>query len=262
VIVDNLVDKNHYIKVLKKFKKEINVIIKDFSCLKVEQAQKMKKLLKLENIKLLDGNEIKEYDIDGYIEIRTQIDNIINNISKHVSQPEKFLEIYKFLGNEFEIVEDEELNLKNKTCNIMQISEILQNCLQCMNIKSNVILGEEFEGEKKHSWNQVELDGKWYNADLGLDIENIKKKKTEYCLLGDKNFIETHNPEAGKNNYCSEDFNPKLIKVFFKTGLFKDKLLESYIEILMEKIKKVFYMNKSEEKLELPTGKSDEYENE
>lgn len=258
VIVNNLVDKIYYIKLLKKYKKETNIIIKDFSCLKVEQAKKMKDILKLETIKIGNTAHIKDYDIDTYIEIRNQIDNIINKVSKHVSQPEKFLEIYKFLGDEFELVENEDSNFKAKTCTRDEVSQILQNCLQCMNIKSNIITGEELEGENEHSWNQVELEGKWYNVDLGLDIENIKKKKAEYCLLGDKNFIETHTPKAGKNNYCAEDFNPKLINVFFKTGLFKEKLLESYIEIFREKISKIFNLNKEEKILALPSGNIDE----
>lgn len=259
VILNNEMDKTYYIKLLKKYKKQVNVIIKNFSCLKVEQAKKMKDILKLENIKFADN--IKEYDIDSYIEIRKQLDNIINNVSKHVSEAEKFLEIYKFLGQEFEVVEDEEVDFKNKMCTSAQVPQLLQNCLQCMNIESNIIIGEELENEKKHSWNQVKLEGKWYNADLSLDMENIKKKKVEYCLLGDKNFFETHIPKAGKNNYCAEDFNSKLVNVFFKTGLFKEKLFESYFEVAIEKIKKIFNFNKKEEILALPSGDTNEKEN-
>ena len=127
-----------------------------------------------------------------------------------------------------------------------------------MNIKSNIITGEDLENEKQHSWNQVELEGKWYNADLAMDIKNIKKNKTEYCLLGDKDFLETHLPKSGKNNYCNENFNPKIVNVFFKTGLFKEKLLESYIEMAVEKIKKLFNINKKQEVLALPSPKEED----
>ena len=90
-------------------------------------------------------------------------------------------------------------------------------------------------------------------------MENIKKNKTQYCLLGDTDFFETHTPKSGKNNYCPENFNEKLIHVFFKTGLFKENLVASYIEVMIEKIKKLFRINKT---LTLPEAqKSEDGEN-
>jgi len=144
------------------------------------------------------------------------------------------------------------LNIKSKTCTSQQMSEFLQDCLKYLHIKCNKITGENLESEKKHFWNQVELEGKWYNVDLSLDVENIKKNKTEYCLLGDKSFFETHRPKSGKNHYCEEDFNPKLVNVFFKTGLLKESLIQSYLEIVIRKIKMLFHINKKQEILALP----------
>lgn len=235
-----------YIKLLKKLKKPISVSVNDFSCLPVEQAQKMKDTLNLTNLKVLENGKSVPYDIDDYIQTRRKIDQIIGSIEMQMSEAEKFLKIYKILGNELKNSE----NYDRK-----QMAQILQNCLQCVNIKSNIIIGEELENEKEHAWNQVKLEGKWYHVDLGLDLENIKKKKAEYCLLGDKNFLETHTPKAGKNHYCAEDFNPKLIHVFFKTGLFHEKLVESYFQVLIEKIKKLLHFNKRKEILSLQEGK-------
>ena len=250
---------DHLISVLKKYKNGLKLIIKDLSCLSMEQAIKIKDSLKLENIFVDDSKNVKEYNLDTFINIRAEIDEIIDNISKHVTEPEKFLEIYKFLGNELEIVE-EEANLRQKTCLKQDVAVLLRDCLQCMNIKCNIIKGYDLENNCKHTWNQVKIEGKWYNADLALDIENIKKNKTEYCLIGDKKFLNTHSPKTGKNNYCGENYNPKLIKVFFKTGLFKDNLIGSYFEVLIEKIQKLFHFNQNEDIFALPEGNSEEDE--
>jgi len=258
LLIDKPTEDNYFIKILKKQKKNTNLSVKDFSCLTVSQAKKVKESLKLETIKFKENGSLKEYNIDSYIEIRTEIDNILNNVSKHVTESEKFLEIYKFLGNKLTVVE-EDANFKNGTCLIEDVSIILDNCLQCMNIKSNIISGKELENDKEHSWNQVQIENKWYNVDLGLDIEKIKKNRPEYCLLGDEEFLDTHIPKSGKNNYCGEDFNQKLVNVFFKTGLFSEKLFGSYIELLFEKIKKIFKANKQEEVLLLPPGEDEKH---
>lgn len=237
------------IKLLKKYKKELHVMVKDFSCLDTENARKIKNLLKVEKIEFEKGKSI---DIIDFMEIREEMEHILQNAVKAESEVEKFLEIYKVLGKEFQMVETGNLDIKSKTCTFLQMCEFLQNCLNCLSIHSNLITGEDLEEERKHYWNQVELEGKWYNVDLGLDLENIKKNKTEYCLLGDKNFFETHKPKSGKNHFCEEDFNPKLVSVFFKTGLLKESLVGSYLEMMIEKIKKLFAFNKKQEVLALP----------
>lgn len=254
VIINRPLPNSWYIKNLKKLKGEIHITVEDFSCLNVEQAKKLNKILKVENIDFVSEEDIVNYDINKYIEVRTQIDNILSNIPNHAYDSEKFLSVYKILATEFEIVEEDNLNIESKKCTPYQLCKIFQNCLKCMNIESNIIFGQDLENDKEHCWNQVKLQEKWYNVDLVLDIQNIKKNKVEYCLISDKEFIETHMPKAGKNNYCPENFNSKLVNVFFKTGLFKEKLFQSYIEIIIEKTKRLFNFNKKEKILELPSA--------
>lgn len=247
-----------FMEVLKKSKANVEIIVEDFSCVAPEQAQKMKEILKLKEIEFADG---EKYEIDTYIEIRENIDQIINQVSRHVSQPEQFLEIYRIFGNDFELVEDEKFDLKNKTFGAREVSQVLRECLKCMNIEANVINGEYNESGKEHSWNQVKLQEKWYNVDLAADMKNIKKKKAKYCLLKDEDFIQTHTPKSGKSNYCKENFNTKLISVFFKTGLFKEKLFKSYIELVLEKLKNMLSINKQEKNLALPSGGEEKNKN-
>lgn len=242
---------SNWIKFLKSFKQELHIVVPDFSCLDAEKAKKVKNILKLDKIEFSHG---KNVNIITYIEVREEIEKVIGKLANCETEAEKFLQVYKILGEDFEIVEKGNLDVKNKTCTTLQICELLQNCLKCINISSNIIKGEELENEKKHYWNQVQIEGKWYHVDLSLDAENIKKNNAEYCLLGDKNFLDNHIPKSGKNHYCAEDFNPKLVNVFFKTGLFKENLWISYLEIMIEKIKKLLGFNKKQEILALPSG--------
>lgn len=260
--LNSKIEQNSYIKLLKKLKKQVKVSVKDISCLSVEQAKKLKEMLNLSKIKVLENGKWMEYDMDAYIKTRLQVDTILHPIEKETSEPEKFLRIYQALGQNLRISENQDKGSKNEITSIKEAAQILQNCLQCINIKSNIITGKELENEKKHTWNQVKLEEKWYHVDLGLDLENIKKKKAEYCLLGDKNFLQTHTPKAGKNHYCAEDFNPKLVHVFFKTGLLNEKLIVSYFQVLIDKIKKLLNFNKQKEVLSLPEVQIHDKENE
>lgn len=254
VILEKEENSANWIKSLKTFKKELHITLADFACLDAENAKKIKNILKLDKIEFSHG---KNVDIITYIEIRTEMENVLHQLSDCETEAEKFLLIYKILGQDFQIVEKGNLDVKNKTCTTLQICELLQNCLKCIDISSYIITGEELENEKKHYWNDVQIEGKWYHVDLSLDAENIKKNSAEYCLLGDKNFLDNHIPKSGKNHYCADDFNPKLVNVFFKTGLFKENLWISYLEMMIEKIKKLLNFNKKQEILALPSGEKD-----
>jgi len=263
VIRNEIEEAFDYIEYLKNLNAEVHILVNDFACLNVEEAKRIKKVLRRRNVEFVTEKGISKYKIDEYIKMRTEIEKAMESLPNQGSDAEKCLLLYHYFGKEFEIVkEDAVAEIENKICTVTQICQLLQNCLKCMNINSNMIVGKELENDKKHCWNQIELNGKWYNVDLALDLENIKKNKTAYCLLSDKEFFENHIPKSGKNNYCAENFNPKLIQVFFKTGLFKEKLLASYMLVMIQKIKKLLHLNKKQEVLALPEVITEEKEEE
>lgn len=249
--IDKALDLSNYVSKLKYQKSEVTILVKDFSCLNTQNAKKLKKKLRLQSLQMGNGKNKKAYDIDTYISIREELEKIIENVSSHASEPEKFLTVYQYLGKEY---------APNHEYTARSLCELLQNSLKCLHIKSNLIIGKDLEHDQKHYWNQVELEGKWYNLDLALDVENIQKNKAEYCLLGDKAFLETHLPKSGKNTYCAENFNQKLVNVFLKTGLYQENLFGSYLEMIANKIKQVLRLNRKQEVLALPEGEEDEEE--
>lgn len=249
--IDKLIDLSEIIPILKKQTCKINIQLKDFSCLSTEMAEKLKEELELQNLEMLNGKSKIEYDIESYIGIRQELENIIKNVSNHVSDQEKFLIVYQYLGKVY---------APNNEYTVRGLCEILQNSLKCLNIKSNMIVGHDLENDQKHYWNQVELEGKWYHVDLVLDLKNLSKNKAEYCLLGDKEFLKTHVPKSGKNNYCPEKFDQKLVNVFLKTGLLRGNLLGSYLEMFIHKIKELFKIFQKPKVLVLQTGEETEEE--
>lgn len=70
-------------------------------------------------------------------------------------------------------------NLENamllKKCLCSGYSETLRNLLAECGIKSIVVSGGSLDGLGGHAWNQVYLDGEWYNCDITNDADNIKE---------------------------------------------------------------------------------------
>ena len=69
---------------------------------------------------------------------------------------------------------------------------ILHQALLYTGIKSQYVCVHSIEGNG-HAWNQIQIDGKWYNADPTWDSSTIQmQKKYKYMLLNDKVFEESH----------------------------------------------------------------------
>lgn len=274
LILNNMENIDEYIKPLKKIKGALSILIKDASQLSKEDAQKLQKRLDINTIEMLSADEKNieySYQIEDYIKLGEEIEDYCNQISNELSEIERFLTIYKLLiknisiDDNFEETTQDLNNLKNelgeKKCLSTDFSKILQNVLACMKIESQIISGNLIKLNKKHTWNQVKIDNIWYNVDIALDCSKIKNKKKinkgfKYCLLGDKNFYETHMPYDGKQNYAENDFDRKVLKVYFKTGILSDKLLKSYFNFLFSKIKILTKINKTKA-LPAPTETTD-----
>ena len=73
---------------------------------------------------------------------------------------------------------------------------ILQESLKKVGIKSIIIIGTNIEDLKSgnifksgHAWNQVQIDGNWYNADSTWDAGTVQRTGTIACMLrGDSTF--------------------------------------------------------------------------
>ena len=83
--------------------------------------------------------------------------------------------------------------LINNTCVCAGYAEIVRNVFACCGIDSKYISGPNTRTmESGHAWNQINLDGQWYNLDLTWDRDAIVDgKQTEYTLKSDRDFGHT-----------------------------------------------------------------------
>ncbi len=276
LIINEKCDINKYLKDLSKIQGKINLAIKDASYLNISDAEACKAELGIDYVSILDLDGIlhkdmktNKYQIDRYIAIREAINDLTNKVAKHATELERVLELYKIISENISIDEflentnysnqngSKSSNLENglleKQCNSDGFAEIFKNCLLCMGIGANILSGT-IDGTVQGSWNQVKIDGNWYNCDIALDSQTITNNhtfgKTEnYCLISDDEFYRTHSVKVGTPHECKSTVNQKAINTFFKTGIYNANGKGSWWLIIVQKIKSIFSKQKA-----LPEG--------
>lgn len=228
---------------------KVNVVITDMSELTLDEVEELEERYNLNKItiyqpsngKLIDdfgdANSInrERYDVDTYKQLRREIDFITSGIDLDSLEIEKFLEIYKRLGNkisyDWEHKDVDEENgtlllggyppahnlvggLLNNTCVCEGYAKILKQALACVGVESKVILGN---GKMEpHAWNQVKIDDTWYNTDLTWDADKIKEKRElDWCLQSDEEFIY-HGEESIIREECKTSFNRNVINKYLE----------------------------------------------
>jgi len=117
-------------------------------------------------------------------------------------------------------------------------AKILQQVLKSSGIDCKYIsgigrnrwdIGKTEEGEA-HGWNQVKIDGQWYNCDLTWDASKIKESRPlEYCLQSDEEFI-LHDTESTDKQQCNQSYDRNKVNSYlgYTTSLeFEEKEYET-----------------------------------
>lgn len=129
------------------------------------------------------------------------------------------------------------------------------NTIYHLNIKCNIVAGSD--GEYGHAWNQVCLDGEWFNMDATWDLEPITKLGKSYWLFMndfdfDYGYQITNNTTGLLQEWSHRDFqNRQYLTDDYhecKTTLAQEELLK-YIDI--DNIRKRYWLNHCLEKTTL-----------
>lgn len=240
-----------FIRVLKKVENNISICLKEISKLTTEEIIILKDVLYVENISIVDKNNeiVDTYKIEDFIKIRESMDKFVDQVPKEISDLEKVLWIYKVLLNNIKyedaIVTSEDEFKKafiNRKCISKGYSQILKNCLNCLNIESIIVEGNVKNSEETWNWVQVKLEETWYNMDLTLDAKLNKKMK--YCLISNNRISKNYEFDSKDINYCVDNFDYKIISQFWKNDTIILEEKKSIIKNIIEKLKLLFVSNK------------------
>lgn len=86
---------------------------------------------------------------------------------------------------------------------------ILHEALKYVGLKSQYVIGFVPENDG-HAWNQVQIDGKWYNADPTWDSQEYQYyRRYEDMLLCDEDFNQTHGKFSSRRTKTEHKCNSR-----------------------------------------------------
>lgn len=145
------------------------------------------------------------------LQLATQILSLIANKVKYDTEfkgkskqisPEEWFSYYSNVSNISGLVTG------NTICG--GYAEIIRNVLSCVGIKSKTMVGKT-ANDGFHAWNQIEIGNTWFNTDLTLAAEQIRKGKpsgdlfmSDKAFFGDRRNMVFNNQGKSKNGESME----------------------------------------------------------
>ena len=206
----------------------------------------------------LDYHQTVPYKVRDYIKCRTAIDELLDGIdlSENLNEPDRekriFGEVIKRLAEKISYdydsyekimkeipVSDDCANmvggLLNNTCICSGYAEIVRNVFSCCGIQVRYISGDNINPKKRgHAWNQIKLDGVWYNIDLTWDRDRIVAGEMPLYLLKSDRDFENHNEyniEDCKKEQCNETVSYEDMKRYLYKEVEIPKTVESALRM-------------------------------
>ena len=228
----------------------------------------------LEYIKYASST-VKEKDIETVENETIVFKEIISEVTEDMSDFEKFATIYRNLGKrisyDFENagVGFHSLNEYLPQSNLEGIisgksicggySLILKQALELVGIETKCRVGS-CPTEGFHAWNQVNLDGVWYNTDLSVDAEKIAEEQLPFCLKSDDTFEREGYVDSGdmfmqgdEKENCPMDYSLDKLNEAFKDYIIKHYDFSIPTNISIENINglyNIFINNLEENKIQ------------
>lgn len=210
----------NYIQLNKQYRINLpaNIVINNVSELTCDDIINNPNIMtvKIEEDRTSTMPQTNPYSREEYLQIRTQVDKILQEIPQSQNKKQRFMDIYKYLAEhiEYDYYAISEEGKKDKNleitcrnlyggliygkCVCAGYADILRNLCACAEIEAKFIgagpttdAGYHFKLEdNSHAWNCVKLDNEWSYADLTWDRDSIIAKKfpLKYCLKSAEDF--------------------------------------------------------------------------
>ncbi|MFI3202539.1 MAG: transglutaminase domain-containing protein, partial [Eubacteriales bacterium] len=245
------------------FKQKYNIGLCSLMFEKLEWVEG-KEFLEGENVRIFYKNSAHpEKNLETVKLASQKLDELTYGVEEMDSEVEKFFTIYKRISenivydyaasdtiiklNKGNMVTKEEHDiiaqsqnlsgLVNQTTVCAGFSRILQAAMEKVGIEAKYITGKtETERDSYHAWNQVKIDGVWYNTDVTWDRDDILLGETpKNCLKSDKEFVNhVEDENIVDKQICANSKEHNVITDFFEIEALEFQKEEYTSDQLME----------------------------
>ena len=155
------------------------------------------------------------------------VNEIITNVQTG-NNDETYAYELKNKVKKYETIPDEIIGIINGKCICRGFCGIIRDLCSLANIETKIIKG--ISKNDGHAWNQVKLDGKWYNIDLTWDYSNLLNNKNAYFFLkSDRDFENLVVVDEANNICCHSDYVYKRIEGNKCNLSVPNELIECYL---------------------------------
>lgn len=190
----------------------------------------MSKMYDIESSKKLELEKLNKitndiYTINDYKRILCRFDDILNqlNIENRIDGVYKIFDYiaknvsYDDDGVKHTLISNQ--NLIGAVFNGKSVcegySKFLQQMLSLIDVESIVVQGGGIKEEGGHVWNQVFIDGKWYNVDVTAASYGFHHgKQINTCLVKDDCLL--YKTDSSISHLCDEDYEIKVNEKKYK----------------------------------------------
>ncbi len=125
-----------------------------------------------------------------------------------------------------------------------------------LEVKFVVGTAESSPGQSgSHAWNQVKIDGKWYNVDVtwddptsaNKDFNDHSSNRYDYFLVSDSAFYQDHTAATTNLSICSVDYDTKtIIKYAMTSGVYENAVYAESTADIASAINSAVLANKTD----------------
>ena len=218
---------------------EVQIYCENVAKLPIEELENLEEGLNITSVQIIDDihkkyNEPCEepYTIEKYKACREKINELIEDIDleSYAEYPNRDKRIFEIIVKRLANIEYDysaiyrlreekkvtsrnlEGGLLNGLCVCAGFAEIAKQVLSCVGIEAEFVAGTEAVNpqiDAGHAWNQVKLDGVWYNFDLTNCRAALHEGRIpeDFFLLSDENFRwnKEYKRIKNKKHECKED---------------------------------------------------------
>ena len=271
------------LELLKDFEGHLNIYVRDFSNISQEELDLLENELYINTIHFINventyfyKQKYLDYSLKDFREVRVALDELVSRVKDEKTESLRVINLIDIilhdikLDDAFKATTADITDLKNvfkeKLATSETYIELIHSALSILGLDSVIIKGDE-----DYIWEQVKIDGKWYNIDLGkcaYDKAISINDACRYLLSAEDIFNEDHSTKTKDKHLAHESIDQELLKGILKNGKVKigNEVIESRLKVeqheekieakekakkdFSNKIKKAFGINSKEEQEE------------
>ena len=236
------------LELLKDFDGHLNIYVRDFSNISQEELDLLENELYINTIHFINventyfyKQKYLDYSLSDFREVRMALDELTSRVKDERTESLKVINLIDIILHDYKLddsfksttadITDLKNVFKEKLATSETYIELIHSALAILELDAVIIKGDE-----DYIWEQVKIDGKWYNIDLGkcaYDKTISMNDACRYLLSAEDIFNDDHSTKTKDKHLAHDSIDEELLKGILKNGKVKigNEVIESRLKV-------------------------------